>query len=142
MSTSRELAEQIEQLGKTVAACNQRRAARQGTTPARVKLLQVLARCGSSKMGDLGRELQVTPRNVTKLVDRLEHEGLVTRAPHPRDRRATLIQATLSGLEVAARYAARPTDLVAALDQFSPVEQVTLQQLLEMLQRNLETDVR
>ena len=142
MSTSRELAEQIEQLSKTVAACNKRRAVRYGTTTAQAKLLQVLARCGSCKMSDLGRGLQVTPRTVTKLVDRLEQEGLVTRAPHPRDRRATLIRATPSGLEIAARYASGPTDLEAALDQFPPAERAALRRLLEKLRRNLEIDDR
>jgi len=46
--------------------------------------------------------LRVTPRNVTGLVDGLEADGLVARAAHPTDRRATLVSLTPRGAEVAA----------------------------------------
>jgi DNA-binding MarR family transcriptional regulator len=36
----------------------------------------------------------VTPRAVTGLVDALVADGLVTREPHPTDRRATLVTLT------------------------------------------------
>ncbi len=36
----------------------------------------------------LADALQVTPRNVTGLVDALADSGFVERAPHPTDRRA------------------------------------------------------
>ena len=44
--------------------------------------------------------LEVTPRNVTKLVDALEAEGLVAREPHPQDRRATVLRLTEEGRRV------------------------------------------
>jgi DNA-binding MarR family transcriptional regulator len=57
-------------------------------------------------MSDLGEELGVTSRNVTKLVDELETEGLVRRLPHPSDRRATVIELTQEGQEkIAEGYA-------------------------------------
>lgn len=45
----------------------------------------------------LSRLLDVTPRSVTGLVDRLEQADLVERAPHPHDRRASLIRLTDAG---------------------------------------------
>ncbi len=48
-------------------------------------------------MSSLSDCLGVTPRNVTALVDALEQEGLVGRRPHPKDRRATLIELTPEG---------------------------------------------
>ncbi len=70
------------------------------TTPARARLLMVLQGHGSCKMSEVGRRLGVTPRNVTKLVDGLEDEGLVVRQPHPHDRRATLLHLTPRGAVV------------------------------------------
>ena len=42
----------------------------------------------------LADALGVTPRNITGLVDGLVDGGLVTREPHPTDRRATLVTPT------------------------------------------------
>ena len=39
----------------------------------------------------------MTARNVTGLIDALEHDGLVERLPHPSDRRATLVRLTVAG---------------------------------------------
>lgn len=52
---------------------------------------------GACNMSEVGARLGVTPRNVTKLVDGLEAEGLVAREPHPTDRRATLLRLTGRG---------------------------------------------
>lgn len=48
-------------------------------------------------MASLRRDLGVTARNVTQLVDGLEAEGLVRRVPHPTDRRAIVIELTPLG---------------------------------------------
>jgi DNA-binding MarR family transcriptional regulator len=45
-------------------------------------------------MSDLKTELGVTATNITALVDGLEKDGLVVRRPHPKDRRATIIEIT------------------------------------------------
>jgi len=52
-------------------------------------------------MCNLGEELAVTARNVTTLVDGLESERLVRRAPHPTDRRATMVELTDAGFAIA-----------------------------------------
>ena len=69
-----------------------------GTTPARARLLAALQCQGASNMTELSRQLDVTPRNITKLVDALEGESLVARAAHPDDRRATLVHLTEDGV--------------------------------------------
>jgi DNA-binding MarR family transcriptional regulator len=48
----------------------------------------------------LAEALSVTARNVTGLVDGLEETRYVTREPHPRDRRATLVTLTDHGTDV------------------------------------------
>jgi DNA-binding MarR family transcriptional regulator len=68
-----------------------------GISPARVRLLAALHCGGPQTMSGLSDELDVTPRNVTALVDGLEAEDLVKRAPHPTDRRSTLVELTPKG---------------------------------------------
>jgi len=64
-------------------------------TAQRLRLLGLLFDNGPMKMNQLRNELGVTATNITALVDALEEAGLVTRKPHPTDRRATLIQVTM-----------------------------------------------
>ncbi len=71
-----------------------------GTTPARARLLMALSCGNGAKMAELGVRLGVTPRNITKLVDGLEEEGLVRREAHPDDRRATVVRLTDRGVLV------------------------------------------
>ena len=68
-----------------------------GMTYARMRLLGSLHCKGPQIMSSISDELGVTRRNVTALVDALEHEGLVRRRPHPTDRRATVIEMTDRG---------------------------------------------
>jgi DNA-binding MarR family transcriptional regulator len=67
---------------------------------ARLKLIGMLHRKGPMIMSELGGRLDVSARNITKLVDALEHEGLVRRVAHGTDRRATVIETTPEGSKV------------------------------------------
>ncbi len=58
---------------------------------------------GGTQMNTIAGFLQVTPRNVTGLVDNLEAAGLVERVPDPADRRATIVRATPTGESAAVR---------------------------------------
>ena len=69
----------------------------EGLSTARVHLLWVLGATGPSTQQALARALEVTPRNVTGLVDGLVASGHVTREAHPGDRRATLVTPTPLG---------------------------------------------
>jgi DNA-binding MarR family transcriptional regulator len=92
--------------------------------------------CGEGPiiMSDLGEELGITPRNVTKLVDELEAEGLVRRLPHPSDRRATLIELTEKGREKIAEgypeYVAVTSELFSVLSEEDRWELIRLMDLL------------
>ncbi len=69
---------------------------RDGLTQARAHLLWVL-RGGPATQRALADALDVTPRNVTGLVDGLVDSGYVDRAAHPTDRRAVLVTLTPAG---------------------------------------------
>lgn len=71
--------------------------ARRGLTGSRAHLVWELHRLGPSTQQRLAEALGVTPRAITGLVDALTDGGFVTREPHPRDRRATLVTFTRQG---------------------------------------------
>lgn len=75
--------------------------ARDGLTTARAPLLWELQQRGPSTQRVLAQALNVTPRNITGLVDGLAATGFVTREPHPTDRRATLVSFTARGSRIA-----------------------------------------
>ncbi len=79
-----------------------------GVTFARYEVLMLLlfSRRGSLPMKVIGSRLQVHPTSVTNAVDRLEQAGLVARASHPEDRRATLVSLTGAGRTLAERATA------------------------------------
>src|SRR6185312_16641458 len=61
---------------------------------ARGRVLWALQESGPVVMRALSQRLGISPRTVTGLIDALEADGLVTRTPHPDDRRATIITLT------------------------------------------------
>ena len=92
-----------------------------GITPAQSRLLRTLAHHdGPPRMADLAERLEVVPRAVTTLVDALEANGKVRRAPDPANRRVMRIEltdtgrATLRALHAARRAAAE--DILAPLN--------------------------
>lgn len=72
-----------------------------GLTVSRAHLLWELRHRGPSTQRVLAEALDVSPRNITGLVDGLVATGFVTREPHPKDRRATLVSFTNSGARTA-----------------------------------------
>ena len=49
---------------------------------------------------DISKHLIVTPSNMTKLIDKLEQDGMVTRSAMPQDRRVNMIKVTPSTAEM------------------------------------------
>jgi DNA-binding MarR family transcriptional regulator len=89
--------------------------ARDGLTTSRAALLWQLDRSGPSTQRALSDALGVSPRNVTGLVDALEATGFVRRAPHPHDRRATLVTFTDHGARIAAQLSRGKDELAGVL---------------------------
>lgn len=82
---------------------------------------------GRLKMNALAKEVGISPGGLTRLVDRLEKDGLVERRTCPTDRRAFHISVSPAGEEMAARMwpvysAALRTSFADALgDDAAPV---------------------
>lgn len=60
-----------------------------GLTVSAAHALSVLYRHDGALSRDLARELSIDAGTLTPLIDRLERQGLLTRCPHPEDRRAS-----------------------------------------------------
>lgn len=72
-------------------------------------LRAIAARGGDARVQDVADELQITVGAGSKLVDRLERDGLAARAVHPTDRRSMVIALTPAG-ETALRQAVEAAD--------------------------------
>jgi DNA-binding MarR family transcriptional regulator len=105
-----------------------------GLSFARVRALRRLA--GEPlTLRALAERLAADPPYVTLIVDDLEQRGLVLREPHPRDRRAKLVQLTAAGRAAAARAEAIMDEPPAALRDATPEELARLLRILESLGR-------
>lgn len=70
-------------------------------SPGQIGILLVLENVGQTSMGDLSQTLEIDNAAITRLVDKLEKQGLVERRINPDDRRQILIAPTATGLEKA-----------------------------------------
>jgi DNA-binding MarR family transcriptional regulator len=70
------------------------------TSLAVLEALRVIERHpGSARVADLQGELRITVGAASKLVDRLERDGLARRRPNPNDRRSSVLDLTETGRE-------------------------------------------
>jgi DNA-binding MarR family transcriptional regulator len=87
--------------------------AERGLTRVRAEVLWRLGRQGAMTQRELSQALRCSARNVTWLVDALQDAALVSRRPHPSDRRAILVSLTERGTAAAAEMRARQQESAA-----------------------------
>ena len=106
-------------------------------------MAQLRRQTGGMTFVELSRHLLVSPGNLTGIVDRLERDGLVARAAHETDGRATRIRLTSSGRRRMARILPRHArDIESAFGALPRGEVRQLRTLLGHLTRALETHGR
>jgi DNA-binding MarR family transcriptional regulator len=105
-----------------------------GLTFARYEVLMLLSfsRDGALPITKVGERLMVHPTGITKLVDKLEQQGLVRREAHPTDRRGTLAGITAEGRELAAKATRAVTAVRFGADLEDDGD---LEQLIVLVQR-------
>jgi DNA-binding MarR family transcriptional regulator len=108
-----------------------------GLSLAKLAALHHLSEAGESlPLGQLAERLACVKSNVTQLVDRLEADGLVSRAADANDRRSRLAVLSTTGREAYARgreiQQQAERELFAAL---TPDESAKLHELLAKLER-------
>lgn len=107
-----------------------------GLTEARIHLLWTLGLIGPGTQQSLAIALDVTPRNVTGLVDGLVASGHVTREPHPSDRRAILVTPTELGHRAIRDLRESHVDLARQL--FDHVPEQNLAAFVQVLDETIE----
>jgi DNA-binding MarR family transcriptional regulator len=89
--------------------------AERGLTLARSTVLWQLHRGGAASQRDLAAALNVSPRNITALVDALVSGGFVERRSHATDRRVRLVGMTDKGAAAAEQMARERVEFAAWL---------------------------
>lgn len=100
--------ERITSIGLFIEASNavahalERAAVTWGGMPANFEILMRLARSDGQRlrMADLAAQSGLTPSGVSRAVDRLTHDGLVTRASCPEDARGAYAELTPKGNKI------------------------------------------
>jgi DNA-binding MarR family transcriptional regulator len=109
-----------------------------GLYPGQELLMMHLWEAGAVRQADLIDTLGVDPSTMTKMLQRLQRTGNVTRTTDPADRRAVLVEATDTSRalrpEIKAVWKTLEQRTVAGLD---PAERAELQRLLEKVAVNL-----
>jgi DNA-binding MarR family transcriptional regulator len=89
-----------------------------GLSPAKLAVLGGLTWAGGQlSLGELAQHRSCVKSNITKLVDRLEADGLVARKDDPQDRRGVLAEITPEGRRLQAEGERRIGQVEAALTQ-------------------------
>jgi DNA-binding MarR family transcriptional regulator len=117
-STHPPLADPTETAGRlrlsaTRLARRLRQEADAGLTPSMLSALAVIDCHGPLTLGALADHERVAPPSITKLVTRLEADGLVARSSDPDDRRVTWVAASAKGLALVAEFRRRKTAWLA-----------------------------
>lgn len=114
-----------------------------GHTPSQLSALAVIVTHGPLTLGALADHERVAPPSITKVVTKLEAEGLVLRRPDPTDGRVTHVAATKAGHALVAETRRRKTTWLAArLKQLPAEEQARLADALGVLEHLMQEDPR
>jgi DNA-binding MarR family transcriptional regulator len=74
-----------------------------GLTPASFGVLNLLGKRDAAIQQEIGKAMGIDPSTMVALLDGLEEAGLVTRSPHPADRRARVVALTPKGRKAVER---------------------------------------
>ncbi len=99
-------------------------------TPTKLRALDVIGEEDGVRVGELAGRLGIDETTATRLVDRLEAEGVAERRSSPSDKRVTLVGLTPPGVVLAKEAARRRQlffcDVLAALEPDERTELVRL----------------
>jgi len=110
-------------------------------TPSMLSALTVVESLGPIALGDLAGFERVRPPTMTRIVARLEEDGLVRKEPDGSDRRITRLSLTDTGRKLIAKNRTRKDAYLAdRLRQLSSRERSQLQAGVEVIQRLLDEE--
>ncbi|HYA51072.1 MAG TPA: MarR family transcriptional regulator [Streptosporangiaceae bacterium] len=98
--------------------------------------LATLERHGAMSPGDLAEHEKVQPPSMTRVIAALVDWDLVTRAPHPTDRRQVILTVTPAGRTLVQKVRRRKEAWLAQrLAELSPQERATLREAAPILEK-------
>jgi len=105
-----------------------------GLSPSQLSALAVIANHGPLTLGALAEHERVAPPSITKVVSKLESDGLVIRTPDPADRRICRVAVSPSGETLLEEIRRRKTAwLTARISQLDADRQRRLADALDVL---------
>ena len=106
-----------------------------GLSPTQYNVLRILRGAGESGAAckEIGARMVTPDPDITRLIDRLEKRGLVTRGRSPTDRRRVPVQITTDGLKLLNELD-QPI-LASCGSTMSPLNEAELQTLIDLLER-------
>jgi DNA-binding MarR family transcriptional regulator len=110
-------------------------------TPSMLSALTVVERLGPIALGDLAGFERVRPPTMTRIVSRLEEDGLVSKEADQSDRRITHLSLTDAGRKLITKNRTRKDVYLAdRLRRLSSRERSQLQAGIEVIQRLLDEE--
>ena len=108
-------------------------------SPSLVAALSTIERHGPLTPGEVATRERIQRPTVTRVLTRLEEQGLIERMPDVRDRRSTLVTASPAGRELLAELRTRKTAFLASrIERLSAEERTTLEDAADILERMLD----
>ena len=110
-----------------------------GLSPSLNAALVTVERSGPLTPSELAAAERVRRPTITRVLARLEEEGLISRTPDPADRRSTLVAITPAGAALLAEGRTRKDAFLSErLDGLSPADRETLARAAAILEGLLE----
>jgi DNA-binding MarR family transcriptional regulator len=105
-----------------------------GLSPSQISALVAVSTEGPLTLGELADHERVAPPTITKVVAKLEADGLVVREADPTDRRVSRVSTTAAAEALLAENRQRKTAwLTTRIEQLSAEEQARLLAALDVL---------
>jgi len=131
--TATEMAGRLR-LSATRLARRLRQEADTGLSPSQLSALTTIVKHGALTLRALADREQVAPPTITRVVTRLEEQGLVVRESVPGDRRVVKVRATDDGVTLLDASRTRKTEWLAArLELLDAGERARLEAALDVL---------
>jgi len=115
--------------------------AAEGITISQLSARAVVARRGPLTLGELAEAERVQPPTMTRIVARLEEQGLVGRTTRPTDRRVSLVEATRAGEHLLEASRTRRTAyLIERLGELGEADLAALERAAALIEQLLEDE--
>ncbi len=137
--TSQEIADQLHSSAIHLLRKLRREDADSGLNAPRLSALSVIVYAGPVTLGDLATAEQVRPPTMTRIVDALAEQGLVTKKKNEKDGRSTYITATPEGRKLLMQGRERRVRALARqITALGPMERTALREATEILKQVID----